>query len=95
MTHRHPVETLAPVSHTTHDEALAAQAARARWLVKHRRCPHCDEPISRIDALSMVRGHGYCVYVRIRLSDGSPWLIQETQFNPQTMLWSDPPASTA
>lgn len=73
----------------THDEALAAQATCARELAQHRRCPHCAALMPLLDALSIVRGHGWRYFVRIQLPDGHTALVPEGDFNPQTMLWAD------
>ena len=37
----------------------------------------------------MVRGHGYRYSVKIALSDGRTVLVDEADFNPQTMLWGN------
>ena len=72
----------------THDQALADQQGRAVQLVRERSCPHCHKPISLLDALSVVRGHGQTYHVKIKLPDGSTTYIRERDFNPQTMLWA-------
>ncbi len=72
-----------------HEEALADQQARARRLARQRECPHCHQPITRLDALSMVRGDGVVYSVRIRLPDGRVVPIDERQFSPQSMRWAD------
>lgn len=73
-----------------YDTRLTAQQARAQCLVRGRRCPHCDHPVSELDLLSLLRGHGSRVFVPIVLADGTRGLVPEGDFNPQTMLW-DPP----
>jgi hypothetical protein len=72
-----------------YDAALSAQADRAQALVKDRRCSHCDGQISLIDALSMVRGHGFVYYIKILLRDGTVMAIEERDFSPVSMLWSN------
>lgn len=72
-----------------HDEALMRQQERARQLAHERRCPHCRQPITRLDAIALVRGDGVTYPVRIELVDGRVVLIDERQFSPQTMLWAD------
>ncbi len=42
-----------------------------------------------LEALCMVRGHGYRYSVRIALSDGGTVLVDEADFNPQTILWGN------
>lgn len=74
---------------TTHEQALADQRHRAEQLSTERRCPHCRTPISLLDALAMVRGHGWAYHVRIALPDGRTLFVEERDFNPQTMLWAD------
>ena len=71
------------------DQALDDQKKRAIGLARAQRCPHCSEPIGLLDALCMVRGHGYRYSVNITLPDGSVVLMDESDFNPQTMLWAD------
>jgi hypothetical protein len=72
-----------------HDQALDDQKERAIQLAKDRRCSHCGEAIALLEALSMVRGHGYRYSVRIALSDGTTIFMDEADFNPQTMLWDN------
>ena len=67
---------------------LERQREHAKTLSTQRACPHCHQPISELDALCLVRGHGTRYYVPIRLPDGSKTLIREGDFNPQTMLWA-------
>jgi hypothetical protein len=71
----------------SHSENLAEQQRRAQRLVEDRRCPHCREPISLLDGICMVRGHGYRFHVAILLPTGQKVYIAEREFNPQTMLW--------
>ncbi len=47
------------------------------------------EAIALLEALWMVRGHGYRYSVKIALSDGRTVLVDEADFNPQTMLWGN------
>lgn len=68
---------------------LAEQGARALRLARDRRCPHCQNPIALLDALSLVRGAGYRYEVKITLPDGRVAFVREGDFNPQTMLWAD------
>lgn len=72
-----------------YDQALNDQKERAIQLAKDRRCSHCGEAIALLEALCMVRGHGYRYSVKIGLSDGRIVLVDEADFNPQTMLWAD------
>ncbi len=72
-----------------YDQALNDQKERATQLAKDRRCSHCGEAIALLEALSMVRGHGYRYSVRIALSDGTTIFMDEADFNPQTMLWGN------
>lgn len=72
-----------------HQQNLAAQQHHARLLGVQRRCPHCGEALSLLDALCIVRGLGFRYFIRIMLPDGSPALMEERDFNPQTMLWAD------
>ena len=74
---------------TPFEAALAEQQHRARRLAANRTCPHCRAPISLLDALSLVRGHGYRYELKIRLSDGRVAFVREGDFNPQTMLWAE------
>ena len=67
---------------------LADQQKRAHRLSEGRRCSHCRHRITLLDALSMVRGHGYRYHVRVVLPDGQTVLVEEREFNPQTMLWA-------
>ena len=72
-----------------YDQALNDQKERAIRLAKDRRCSHCGEAITLLEALCMVRGHGYRYSVKITLSDGRTVLVDEADFNPQTMLWGN------
>ncbi len=72
-----------------YDQALNDQKERAIQLAKDRRCSHCGEAIALLEALCMVRGHGYRYSVKIALSDGGTVLVDEADFNPQTMLWGN------
>ncbi len=51
--------------------------------------PVRGEAIALLEALWMVRGHGYRYSVKIALSDGRTVLVDEADFNPQTMLWGN------
>ena len=73
----------------THDQLLAAQRGRAVNLATTRSCPHCARPITLLDALAMVRGHGYRYDVKIILPDGLPMFVEAGDFNPKTMLWGE------
>jgi len=73
----------------THEQTLAQQQQRATQLARDRRCPHCQERLSLLEALSLVRGHGYSYFVAIKLPDDQVGLVRERDFNPQTMLWAD------
>lgn len=67
-------------------DALKLQQKRAALLSKTKACPHCHSAISMLDALSMVRGHGWSLYVTIQLENGDRQPVPERDFNPQTML---------
>jgi glutaredoxin len=73
---------------SSHDQKLIEQQRRAVILSTDRRCPHCKGAITLLDALSMVRGHGYTFYVTITLPSGKGITVPERDFNPQTMLWA-------
>ena len=72
-----------------YEEMLARQQAEANGLAHQRQCPHCHQHLSLLDALSMVRGHGYSYHIRIQLPNGELGLIPERDFSPQTMLWAE------
>ncbi len=72
-----------------YEQALDDQKERAIKLAKGRRCSHCGEAIALLEVLCIVRGHGYRYSVKIVLSDGRTVLLDEADFNPQTMLWAD------
>ena len=72
-----------------YEKLLALQQERAHRLARQRQCPHCHQPITRLDAIAMVRGDGVMYPVRVRLADGRIVLIDERQSSPQTMLWAD------
>lgn len=72
-----------------YSDALDLQQRRALELSQTRACPHCQGTISLVDALSMVRGHGWSLYVTIQLHNGELRPIRERDFNPQTMLLAD------
>ncbi len=72
-----------------YEQALDDQKERAVNLAKGRQCSHCGEAITLLEALCMVRGHGYRYSVKITLSDGRTVLLDEADFNPQTMLWGN------
>jgi len=73
----------------SHDQGLIEQQKRAVILAEDRRCPHCKSVITLLDALSMVRGHGYMYHVKIALPGGKCIAVPERDFNPQTMLWAN------
>jgi len=72
-----------------YEQTLDDQKERAIKLAKGRRCSHCGEAITLLEALCMVRGYGYRYSVRIALSDGRTIFVDEADFNPQTMLWGN------
>jgi len=71
---------------TVYRQRLRDQQSRALALSQEHCCPHCRKPIALVDALSMVRGHGYAYHVTIQLPDGTRVPIPERDFSPQTML---------
>ncbi len=73
----------------SYEQALDDQKERAIKLAKGRRCSHCGEAITLLEVLCIVRGHGYRYSVNIALSDGRTVLVDEANFNPQTMLWGN------
>jgi hypothetical protein len=72
-------------------QALTQQQQHAMELSRTRECPCCGHEVSLLDALCMVRGHGYRFYVRVIAPDGAAVFVDEQDFNPQTMLWGDVP----
>lgn len=72
-----------------YSEALELQRSRAMMLSNMKACPHCQSAISLLDMLSMVRGHGWSLFVTIQLENGERQAIRERDFNPQTMLLAE------
>lgn len=54
-----------------------------------RACPHCDRVLELDELLCMVRGNGDVSYIKVRTETGREMIIQERDFNPQTMLLID------
>lgn len=77
----------------THEQALSAQRERALRLAQSSACPHCHGPLSLLDALSVVRGFGYVRRLMVQMPDGGVVLLDERDFNPQTMLLAEDDAS--
>ena len=74
---------------SSYELILKDQQQRALQLVRGLRCPHCHASIPLLDALCMVRGHGYVYYLNIQLPDGTIVPMRERDFSPQTMLVAD------
>jgi hypothetical protein len=68
----------------------AGEKQRSLDLVRHRRCPHCDETISLSDAISMVQGAGIVGSMEVEIESGARLILPIPEINPQAMRVIEP-----